>query len=50
MPNIFIEIHGLGDIQLGLNSIVEFNSLFFWFDSLVEVSYLPKGHIVTALV
>ena len=50
MPNIFIEIHRLGDIRLGLNSIVEFNSLFFWFDSLVKVSYLSKGHIVTALV
>ena len=45
---IFVEIYRLGDIRLGLNSIVEFNSVFFWFDSLVKVSCLPKGHIVTA--
>ena len=48
MPNVLVEIYRLGDIRLGLNSIVEFNSMFFWFDSLVKVSCLPKGHIVTA--
>ena len=42
---IFVEIYRLGDIRLGLNSIVEFNSVFFWFDSLVKVSCLPKGDL-----
>ena len=48
MPNVFVEIYRIADIWLSLNSIVTFNSMFSWFDSLVKVSCLPKGHIVTA--